>query len=208
MHDSAQIYHGGKSPARGVGGKLPARGVDEKSPAWAGKSALAGNMPDSTQLCHGRFTNSAPADVIVAALVGFECYQPGLLQYSSQSGFNLLLHFLPSAGNSAKTQETTALLDSVHRQLVHSLYTWFYLLCSFAFFGEIIFQSLKQKCTYLKLCSTEFAKVSSAMSSPQDLDDKGDVLAETTGPAPAEVSAGIQISAERLLCYWLIPKSE
>ncbi|KAK8984545.1 hypothetical protein V6N11_047766 [Hibiscus sabdariffa] len=39
-------------------------------------------------------------------------------------------------------------------------------------------------------------------------DDKGDVSAETTGPAPAEVSAGIQISAERLLCYWLIPKSE
>ncbi|KAK8564883.1 hypothetical protein V6N12_058463 [Hibiscus sabdariffa] len=30
-------------------------------------------------------------------------------------------------------------------------------------------------------------------------DDKGDVSAETTGPAPAEVSAGIQISAERLL---------
>ncbi|KAK8573065.1 hypothetical protein V6N12_029103 [Hibiscus sabdariffa] len=29
-------------------------------------------------------------------------------------------------------------------------------------------------------------------------DDKGDVSAETTGPAPAEVSAGIQISAERL----------
>ncbi|KAK8583627.1 hypothetical protein V6N12_067890 [Hibiscus sabdariffa] len=34
-------------------------------------------------------------------------------------------------------------------------------------------------------------------------DDKGDVSAETTGPAPAEVSAGIQISAERLLCYCL-----
>ncbi|KAK8589956.1 hypothetical protein V6N12_024343 [Hibiscus sabdariffa] len=32
-------------------------------------------------------------------------------------------------------------------------------------------------------------------------DDKGDVSAETTGPAPAEVSAGIQISAERLPCY-------
>ncbi|KAK8977428.1 hypothetical protein V6N11_049557 [Hibiscus sabdariffa] len=30
-------------------------------------------------------------------------------------------------------------------------------------------------------------------------DDKGDVTAETTGPAPAEVSAGIQISAEHLL---------
>ncbi|KAK8676557.1 hypothetical protein V6N13_142131 [Hibiscus sabdariffa] len=28
-------------------------------------------------------------------------------------------------------------------------------------------------------------------------DDKGDVSAETTGPAPAEVSAGTQISAER-----------
>ncbi|KAK8708413.1 hypothetical protein V6N13_059455 [Hibiscus sabdariffa] len=39
-------------------------------------------------------------------------------------------------------------------------------------------------------------------------DDKGDVSAETTGPVPAEVSAGTQISAERLLCYWLIPKSE
>ncbi|KAK8685970.1 hypothetical protein V6N13_124998 [Hibiscus sabdariffa] len=36
-------------------------------------------------------------------------------------------------------------------------------------------------------------------------DDKGDVSAETTGPAPAKVSAEIQISAERLLCYWLIP---
>ncbi|KAK8569137.1 hypothetical protein V6N12_007669 [Hibiscus sabdariffa] len=35
-------------------------------------------------------------------------------------------------------------------------------------------------------------------------DDKGDVSAETTGPAPTEVSAGIQISAERravLLAY-------
>ncbi|KAK8680410.1 hypothetical protein V6N13_109355 [Hibiscus sabdariffa] len=39
-------------------------------------------------------------------------------------------------------------------------------------------------------------------------DDKGDVSAETTGLAPAEVSAGTQISAERHLCYWLIPKSE
>ncbi|KAK8510329.1 hypothetical protein V6N12_073400 [Hibiscus sabdariffa] len=68
MHDSAQICHDGKSPSRGVGGK---------SPAWAGKSALAGNMPDSTQLCRGRFTNSGPADVIVAALAGSECYQPG-----------------------------------------------------------------------------------------------------------------------------------
>ncbi|KAK9044570.1 hypothetical protein V6N11_058468 [Hibiscus sabdariffa] len=28
-------------------------------------------------------------------------------------------------------------------------------------------------------------------------DDKGDVSVETTGPAPAEVSAGTQISAER-----------
>ncbi|KAK8560646.1 hypothetical protein V6N13_003331 [Hibiscus sabdariffa] len=34
-------------------------------------------------------------------------------------------------------------------------------------------------------------------------DDKGDVSAETTGPTPAEVSAGIQISAECLLCYCL-----
>ncbi|KAK8563465.1 hypothetical protein V6N12_035611 [Hibiscus sabdariffa] len=112
LHDSAQICHCGKSPAS----KSPARGsaenclpaVSAESPAWAGKSALAGNMPDSAQLCRGRFTNSVPADVIVAALAGSECYQPGLLQYSSQSGFNLLLHFLPSAGNSAKTQETTA----------------------------------------------------------------------------------------------------
>ncbi|KAK9028187.1 hypothetical protein V6N11_067998 [Hibiscus sabdariffa] len=47
-----------KSPARGVGGKLPARGV----------GGIA---------CLGGFTNSAPADVIVAALVGSECYQPG-----------------------------------------------------------------------------------------------------------------------------------
>ncbi|KAK8652192.1 hypothetical protein V6N13_061214 [Hibiscus sabdariffa] len=39
-------------------------------------------------------------------------------------------------------------------------------------------------------------------------DDKEDVSAETTGPAPAEVSAGIQISAERLLCYWLIPNND
>ncbi|KAK9025131.1 hypothetical protein V6N11_065028 [Hibiscus sabdariffa] len=39
-------------------------------------------------------------------------------------------------------------------------------------------------------------------------DDKGDASAETTGPAPAEVSAGIQISAERLLCYWLIPNND
>ncbi|KAK9020268.1 hypothetical protein V6N11_054758 [Hibiscus sabdariffa] len=30
-------------------------------------------------------------------------------------------------------------------------------------------------------------------------DEKGDVSAETTGPAPAEVSAGIQISAEQYL---------
>ncbi|KAK8680392.1 hypothetical protein V6N13_109338 [Hibiscus sabdariffa] len=48
-----------------------------KSSAWAGKSGLAGNMPDSAQLCHGRFTNSAPADAIVAALAGSECHQPG-----------------------------------------------------------------------------------------------------------------------------------
>ncbi|KAK8656911.1 hypothetical protein V6N13_098846 [Hibiscus sabdariffa] len=39
-------------------------------------------------------------------------------------------------------------------------------------------------------------------------DDKGDVSAETTGPVPVEVSVGTQISAERLLCYWLIPKSK
>ncbi|KAK8696702.1 hypothetical protein V6N13_001834 [Hibiscus sabdariffa] len=57
-------------------GKSPACGVGGKSPAWAGKSALAGNMPDSAQIYRGRFTNSAPANVI-AALVGSECYQPG-----------------------------------------------------------------------------------------------------------------------------------
>ncbi|KAK8978845.1 hypothetical protein V6N11_034753 [Hibiscus sabdariffa] len=45
--------------------------------ASAGKSRLAGNMSDSAQLCHGRFTNSAPADAIVAALAGSECHQPG-----------------------------------------------------------------------------------------------------------------------------------
>ncbi|KAK8544322.1 hypothetical protein V6N13_100551 [Hibiscus sabdariffa] len=48
-----------------------------KSSAWAGKSGLAGNMPDFAQICHGRFTNSAPADAIVAALAGSECNQPG-----------------------------------------------------------------------------------------------------------------------------------
>ncbi|KAK9024988.1 hypothetical protein V6N11_064889 [Hibiscus sabdariffa] len=36
-------------------------------------------------------------------------------------------------------------------------------------------------------------------------DDKGDVSAETTGPAPAEVSAGIQISAERLAVLLAYP---
>ncbi|KAK8685925.1 hypothetical protein V6N13_124956 [Hibiscus sabdariffa] len=30
--------------------------------AWAGKSALAGNMPDFAPICRGRFTNSAPED--------------------------------------------------------------------------------------------------------------------------------------------------
>ncbi|KAK8680823.1 hypothetical protein V6N13_109761 [Hibiscus sabdariffa] len=77
MHDSTQICHGRKSPARSVGGKFPACGVGGKSPTWAGESVLAGNMPDSAQLCRGRFTNSAPADVIVAAFAGSECYQPG-----------------------------------------------------------------------------------------------------------------------------------
>ncbi|KAK8670315.1 hypothetical protein V6N13_105071 [Hibiscus sabdariffa] len=89
----------GKSPTCGVNGKSPAwagksailtesllpavsaenclPAVSAESPAWAGKSALAGNMPDSAQLYRGRFTNSAPADVIVAALAGSECYQPG-----------------------------------------------------------------------------------------------------------------------------------
>ncbi|KAK8999924.1 hypothetical protein V6N11_082062 [Hibiscus sabdariffa] len=52
------------------------------------------------------------------------------------------------------------------------------------------------------------ASISSGFNNLLEQDDKGDVSAETAGPAPAEVSAGIQISAERLLCYWLIPKSE
>ncbi|KAK8536021.1 hypothetical protein V6N12_012683 [Hibiscus sabdariffa] len=47
------------------------------SAASEGKSGLVGNMPDSAQICHGRFTNSALADAIVAALAGSECYQPG-----------------------------------------------------------------------------------------------------------------------------------
>ncbi|KAK8686010.1 hypothetical protein V6N13_125038 [Hibiscus sabdariffa] len=38
-------------------------------------------------------------------------------------------------------------------------------------------------------------------------DDKGDVSTETTGPAQAGISAGSQISAERLAVFWLIPKS-
>ncbi|KAK8560246.1 hypothetical protein V6N12_013046 [Hibiscus sabdariffa] len=62
-------------PAVSTENCLPA--VSVESPAWAGKSALAGNMPDSAQLCRGKFTNFAPADVIVAALAGSECYQPG-----------------------------------------------------------------------------------------------------------------------------------
>ncbi|KAK8686055.1 hypothetical protein V6N13_125082 [Hibiscus sabdariffa] len=49
-----------------------------KSSASAGKSGLAGNMPDFAQICHGRFTNSAPADAIIAALAGSECHQPGI----------------------------------------------------------------------------------------------------------------------------------
>ncbi|KAK8556297.1 hypothetical protein V6N12_002705 [Hibiscus sabdariffa] len=36
-------------------------------------------------------------------------------------------------------------------------------------------------------------------------DDKGDVSAETTGPTPAEVSAGTQISAERLTVLLAYP---
>ncbi|KAK8658495.1 hypothetical protein V6N13_036700 [Hibiscus sabdariffa] len=43
----------------------------------AGKSGLAGNMPDSAQICRGRFTNSASTDAIVAILEGSECHQPG-----------------------------------------------------------------------------------------------------------------------------------
>ncbi|KAK9008907.1 hypothetical protein V6N11_080384 [Hibiscus sabdariffa] len=52
-------------------------GLGWKSSASAGKSALAGNMPDSAQICRGRFSNSAPADAIVAALAGSECHHPG-----------------------------------------------------------------------------------------------------------------------------------
>ncbi|KAK8562382.1 hypothetical protein V6N12_010465 [Hibiscus sabdariffa] len=37
------------------------------------------------------------------------------------------------------------------------------------------------------------------------VDDKGDVSAETTGPAPAEVSAGTQISTERLAVLLAYP---
>ncbi|KAK8660149.1 hypothetical protein V6N13_051083 [Hibiscus sabdariffa] len=51
--------------------------MGRKSSASAGKSALAGNMPDSAQICRGRFTNSAPTNAIVAALAGSECHQPG-----------------------------------------------------------------------------------------------------------------------------------
>ncbi|KAK8597326.1 hypothetical protein V6N12_065797 [Hibiscus sabdariffa] len=36
-------------------------------------------------------------------------------------------------------------------------------------------------------------------------DDKGDVSSETTGPAPTEVSAGTQISAERLALLLAYP---
>ncbi|KAK8563472.1 hypothetical protein V6N12_035618 [Hibiscus sabdariffa] len=103
-------------PAVSAENCLPA--VSAESPAWAGKSTLAGNMPDSAQLCCGRFTNSVPADVIVAALAGSECYQPRLLQYSSQSGFNLMLHFLPSARKYAlggKFYEDTGNYSSIHK---------------------------------------------------------------------------------------------
>ncbi|KAK9031879.1 hypothetical protein V6N11_056165 [Hibiscus sabdariffa] len=48
-----------------------------KNLPWAGNSAMAGNMTDSAQICCVRFTNSAPADAIVAALVGSECHKPG-----------------------------------------------------------------------------------------------------------------------------------
>ncbi|KAK9045839.1 hypothetical protein V6N11_051744 [Hibiscus sabdariffa] len=44
-------------------------------PASAGIST--GNMLDSAQICRGRFTNSAPADAIIAALAGSKCHQPG-----------------------------------------------------------------------------------------------------------------------------------
>ncbi|KAK8972044.1 hypothetical protein V6N11_030542 [Hibiscus sabdariffa] len=58
-----------------LGGKIFS--LDGKSSASAGKSTLDGNMPDSAQIYRGRFSNSAPADAIVAALVGSECHQPG-----------------------------------------------------------------------------------------------------------------------------------
>ncbi|KAK8708217.1 hypothetical protein V6N13_059261 [Hibiscus sabdariffa] len=39
----------------------------------------------------------------------------------------------------------------------------------------------------------------------QRQDDKGDVSTETTGPAQADISAGIQISAERLALLLAYP---
>ncbi|KAL4385386.1 hypothetical protein GQ457_15G019040 [Hibiscus cannabinus] len=36
-----------------------------------------GNMHDSAQICRDKFTNSAPADAIVASLASSECHQPG-----------------------------------------------------------------------------------------------------------------------------------
>ncbi|KAK9045835.1 hypothetical protein V6N11_051740 [Hibiscus sabdariffa] len=44
-------------------------------PASTGIST--GNMPDSAQIYRGKFTNSTPADAVVAALAGSECRQPG-----------------------------------------------------------------------------------------------------------------------------------
>ncbi|KAK8539407.1 hypothetical protein V6N12_043033 [Hibiscus sabdariffa] len=44
---------------------------------WQENLGWSGNMPDSAQICRGRFTNSTPADAIVAALAGSECHQPG-----------------------------------------------------------------------------------------------------------------------------------
>ncbi|KAK8690737.1 hypothetical protein V6N13_074264 [Hibiscus sabdariffa] len=45
---------------------------------------MAGNMPDSAQIYRGKFTNSTPADAVVAALAGSECRQPGTASRSGQ----------------------------------------------------------------------------------------------------------------------------
>ncbi|KAK8635281.1 hypothetical protein V6N13_023158 [Hibiscus sabdariffa] len=65
---------GGKSPAHGVGGKICC--PDRKSPARGVSGKLSARNVGGIA-CLGGFTNSVPADVIVAALAGYECYQPG-----------------------------------------------------------------------------------------------------------------------------------